>query len=81
MVYKKQDPYISFATQLNLTHNPGRSSLVQFCFGFVYVDGSTSTSTSSVKNQGIGRVSDKRKMAVHEKYKHILPLQVLLQQY
>jgi len=34
-------------------------------FRFVHEDGSTSTSNSpSVKNQGIGRISDKRKISV-----------------
>ena len=55
----------SFAAQLNLTNNSDRSSLVQLYFMFVHVDGSTSTSTSpSVRNQGIGRISDKRKISV-----------------
>ena len=50
----------SLAARLNLTDNPGRSSLVQF--RFVHVDGSTSSSNRpSVKNQGTRRISDKRK--------------------
>ena len=38
-------------------------------FRFVHVDGSTSTSTSSVKNQGIGRISDKCKINGSRKIK------------
>ena len=53
----------SFAALLNLTNNSGCSSLFQF--RFVHMDGYSSTSTSSpwVKNQGIGRTSDKRKIS------------------
>ena len=47
-----------------------RSSLVQIFVRFDHVDWSTSPSNSlSVKNQGIGRISDKRKISVSWKIK------------
>ena len=46
------------------------------------MDGFTSTSASPpVKNQGIGRISDKRKISVSWKVKMQLAMQVLLQHY
>ena len=59
---QKAGSVCSFA-QLNVANNRDRSSMVQIHFRFFHVDESTSTSTSpSVKNQGIERISDKRKI-------------------
>ena len=81
--YTKARSVCSCAKQLNSTNNLGPGSIF---FWFVHVHGSTNTFTSpSVKNQGIGRISDKPKISGSGKKKHahslLLWIRVLPHQY